>query len=176
MNPSRMLLKLVLDAIGQQLDLSSFDDRLRLQKAVYLTQLTGLDMAYRFGWYLHGPYSKELTADLFGLSEDIREIAAPTEGYQLGPLAKQLTQKASVIWDGRPSETSESDWMELLASLHYLTHIAYMKPTTRRTFENVFSSLAASKKRFAARKAEAKAAWTQLDRVGLIKQKTMPTE
>lgn len=36
---------------------NNFDDRLRLQKYVYLIQRLGLSLGYRFNEYLRGPYS-----------------------------------------------------------------------------------------------------------------------
>ena len=66
MNKGRILLKLVLDNIGLgNLELDTFLKRLRLQKKIYLLQLTGLDSGYRYNWYLRGPYCPSLTEDAF---------------------------------------------------------------------------------------------------------------
>ena len=45
--------------------LKSFDDRLFLQKAIYLLQILGVDLRFRFSWYLRGPYSNALTQCAF---------------------------------------------------------------------------------------------------------------
>lgn len=66
MNRRQIALKLALDDLAITPDLSTFDGRLALQKAVYLAQQMGVPFAYRFSWYLRGPYSSELTADAFG--------------------------------------------------------------------------------------------------------------
>lgn len=47
--------------------LVKFDDRLILQKVVYLLQESGLEMGYRYHWYLRGPYSTGLTDDAYFL-------------------------------------------------------------------------------------------------------------
>ncbi len=58
MGPSQVVLKLVLDEIGVQAQVRAFTQRLFIQKGIYLTQLTGLDLGYRFLWFIHGPYCR----------------------------------------------------------------------------------------------------------------------
>jgi len=174
MNPSQIVLKLVLDAVEQPLDLDSFEQRLMIQKKVYLTQLTGLDLTYRFGWYLHGPYSRELTSDAFRSKEQIDDGEDDYKRETLAPFAKKLTKKAKTIWANRPDGIDEDDWLELLASLHFLKHIAYMGKNARLDFDDVWKALIDSKPRFKGRKADGRKVWAQLDKVGLLKQKVLP--
>ena len=76
MNNSRILLKLVLDKIGlKRLDLSTFQKRLALQKKIYLVQISGLDLRYRYNWYLHGPYCPSLTEDAFLLKDELNSAS-----------------------------------------------------------------------------------------------------
>ncbi len=65
MNRRQIALKIVLDALGIPLSMSSFDERLALQKAIYLAQQMGVNLGYQFSWYLRGPYSKDLTSDAY---------------------------------------------------------------------------------------------------------------
>ena len=174
MNTSQVVLKLLLDAIGQPLKLDTFDDRFMIQKKTYLTQLTGIDLAYRFGWYLRGPYSRELTRDAFRLKEQLELGEEDYKGEQLSPAAAKRVARASQIWDKRPSGIAESDWLELLASLHYLKHIAYWPGGTPKDFDGIFKGLVDSKPRFKGRKADAQKAWDQLNRVGLVHHRVMP--
>ena len=71
MEQKLIALKMFLDALGVPETIDTIDDRKRVQKAVYLGQLSGIDLGYRFGWYLKGPYSPALTRDYFGLAEAI---------------------------------------------------------------------------------------------------------
>ncbi|MEK6797765.1 MAG: hypothetical protein AABZ12_02235 [Planctomycetota bacterium] len=174
MNPSQIVLKLVLDAVRQPLELDSFERRLMIQKKVYLTQLTGLDLAYRFGWYLHGPYCRELTNDAFRAKEQIDGGEDDYKRETLAPFARKLTGKAETIWANRPDGIDEDDWLELLASLHYLKHIAYMGRNARRDFDEIWQALIDSKPRFKGRKHDAQQAWQQLGRVGLLVNKVLP--
>jgi len=174
MTPSQIELKLVLDAIGQELNLGTFQDRLRIQKKLYLAQLTGLDLGYRFSWYLYGPYCRELTNDAFRLAEQIREGLRDHETRQLSPIARTLSSRATTIWGDAPTGPSEDDWLELLASLHYLRHISFWPQDRRRDFDEVFAALVDSKPRFRGRKSEASLAWARLEQVGLIQRKVLP--
>ena len=64
-------LKVLLDQLGVPDSIETIDDRKRVQKAVYLGQLSGVDLGYRFGWYVFGPYSPALTKDYYSLAEAI---------------------------------------------------------------------------------------------------------
>ncbi len=174
MNASQIVLKLVLDAVDQDLDLDTFEQRLMVQKKVYLTQLTGLDLAYRFGWYLYGPYSRELTSDAFRTKEQIDMHDDDHTREVLAPFARKMARKARTIWANRPDSIEEDDWLELLASLHYLKHIAYMGKNAVREFDNIWKALIDSKPRFKGRKSPANMAWRQLGKVGLLKWKVLP--
>lgn len=65
-------LKLVLDHLGTN-DISTVDDRMEVQKAVYLAQKAGVSLGYSYGWYVRGPYSPSLTRDYYDLVDDIPE-------------------------------------------------------------------------------------------------------
>lgn len=174
MNASQIALKLVLDAVDQELDLDTFEQRLMVQKKMYLTQLTGLDLAYRFGWYLYGPYSRELTSDAFRTKEQIDMRDEGYKGKHLAPFARKMARKAKTIWANRPDSIEEDDWLELLASLHYLKHIAYLGKNARREFGDIWKALIDSKPRLKGRKSAANIAWNQLGKVGLLKRKVLP--
>lgn len=52
----------------KKIDMSSFNDRLRFQKIIYIMNSAGIDLDYRFGWHLRGPYSSSLASDGFALT------------------------------------------------------------------------------------------------------------
>lgn len=43
--------------------MDDFSGRLTLQKTVRILQAFGVDLGYRFAWYIHGPYCKALFKD-----------------------------------------------------------------------------------------------------------------
>lgn len=118
--PRRLIgLKLALDELGVPARVDSFQDRLALQKATYLAQAAGLQLGYRYSWYLKGPYSPDLTRDYFRLAED----PAIATGFSLGEEHRARLERLGGVARPAPGvELDRSEWLELLASLHYLMH------------------------------------------------------
>lgn len=117
--PSRRLigLKLALDVLDVPITPETFTDRLLLQKATYLSQAAGVRLGYRYSWYLKGPYSPELTRDYFQLTDE----SGITDGYKLRDDQMESLRRVTAV-STPPSGThvTRADWLELLASLHYL--------------------------------------------------------
>ncbi len=120
------------------------------------------------------PYCRELTIDAFQLVEAFdSDESAPSERL-LNPLAKEFAGRAKTIWENKPQEITPSDWLELLASLHYLKHIVYWPGGVRpREFDDVFAALVKSKPRFEGRRDDTLLAWNRLRDVGLLDHKVM---
>ncbi len=175
MNPARITLKLVLDQAGiDELTLDSFSQRFNIQKKIYLAQLMGLDIGYRFGWYLRGPYCTDLTSDAFTLRDELRAGETDHQGRQLNAGEKQRLEKAKKLWEVPAGLSVAPDqWLELLASVHFLKHIAYWPKNTNRDFEAIFTALVQTKPQFEDRKADAQRAWIRLDEFGLVRAKTL---
>ncbi len=169
MDRERILLKLVLDEIGLgDLKLDSFSDRLRIQKKIYLTQIAGLDMGYRYNWYIRGPYCPSLTQNAFLLKDEITDKEREDEEYTLTETAKNYIGKANEIWSlPLDVEATEPDWIELLASLHYLANIAYW-PNKVVTQKKVATELKKAKPHFNGKDTLIAKAWERLETLGFI--------
>lgn len=174
MNNSHILLKLVLEEIGfGNLEIDTFGARKVLQKKIYLLQLTGIDLGYRYNWYLKGPYSPALADDTFSLKEEIQYDEEFNE-YVLSTDTEEnfgTLKKLEVL--PKDSQAREDEWLELVASLHYLKHIAYWREKDNPNFKEVFQKLVNSKPHFKGKKGLAKLAWSRLDKVELITNKTL---
>ena len=174
MNKDHILLKLVLDEIGLgSLEIGEFSSRKILQKKFYLLQLTGIDLGYRYNWYLYGPYCPALTSDTFSLRDEIK-YDDEFKDYELNSQTKSNLDLLDTIVK-RPNipVTNEPEWLELLASLHYLKHIAYWPGKNNPAFKEVFEKLVESKRHFAGRENLVMVAWKRLDDVGLVQGKTL---
>lgn len=95
---------------------SSFNERMEMQRAVYLLQNMGMPIGeYGFRWYLHGPYSQTLQDDMH--YESGRNCTEPM-------LSKEYTGCISrlhdVIHSNENGTYTITQWVECLASLHYL--------------------------------------------------------
>jgi len=170
-----ILLKLVLDRIGFEdvKKIDNFNHRKVLQKKVYLLQLTGIDLGYRYNWYIYGPYCPALASDTFTLRDEI-EYDDEFKDYELNSQTKgKLDRLDTIVNLPDTPETSEPEWFELLASLHYLKHIAYWPGKNNPGFEEVFEKLGQSKPHFQDKRQLATTAWKKLEEVGLTKKKTL---
>jgi len=174
MDASRIELYLVLDQLGlSKLKLDTFSERFNVQKRMYLTQIMGYDLGYRFNWYIRGPYSPRLTEEVFALRDDLTAGDQDFNDYQLSPDGLERIRKATALCDIPKGLSIEPNrWLELLASLHYLKHIAYWPDKSERSFTAVFEKLVESKPHFAGARVEAEVAWKQLEAFGLTENST----
>lgn len=174
MNKDHILLKLVLDEIGLgSLEIGKFSSRKILQKKIYLLQLTGIDLGYRYNWYLYGPYCPALTSDTFSLRDEIK-YDDEFKDYELNSQTKSKLDSLDTIINLLDTpETNEPEWLELLASLHYLRHIAYWTGKDSPEFDEVFEKLGQSKPHFRDKRQLAEVGWKKLDEVGLVNKKTL---
>jgi len=173
-NKDHILLKLVLDKIGfGDINIEDFTARKILQKKIYLLQLMGIDLGYRYNWYLYGPYCPALANDTFTLRDEIRYYDE-FKHYELNSRTNNKfdTLNKITIPPDTP-ETSEPEWLELIASLHYLKHIAYWSGKDNPEFEEVFQKLGKSKPHLADKRELAEVAWDRLDDAGLVGNKTL---
>lgn len=92
----------------------TFSDRLVLQKTVYLLQVFGIYLGYRFSWYLRGPYSTELTRDAFGLATDW-DRCTPVR-FSNHDTESRLEAFLRFVSEHRADEI----WLETAASAHFL--------------------------------------------------------
>lgn len=113
---NRSLLPVYKMLYGRNFHYVNFDQRLEMQKAVYLLQDMGVPIGdYGFRWYQHGPYSQNLQDDMY--YEDGHACAK----LQLSKEhSNRIDQLRSIIDDTSKGEYSTSYWVECLASLHYL--------------------------------------------------------
>ncbi len=114
MDNRAVALKLILDDLGTN-DISSTENRMEVQKAVYLVQASGISLGYTYGWYLKGPYSPSLTRDYYSLSED----TVPPE-TTLKTAAREKIEQLRKLMDQGIGNLRRPQRLELIASLHYL--------------------------------------------------------
>ena len=105
-----------LKMLGISPRMETFSERKRVQKMVYLLdKVFHLNFGYSYNWYLHGPYSPELTRIIFDLIEKEREDIAKPVKLSAADRAKISRLKLFLCDD-----IESTDALELLVSLHYL--------------------------------------------------------
>lgn len=93
--------------------LENFEDRLRLQKIVFIARKMGFNLGYSFAWYLRGPYSPSLTKMLFSANEDGHLVL---ENVTLKRGEKKTVESIRNFLD---KDLSDSKSLELFASVWY---------------------------------------------------------
>jgi hypothetical protein len=119
MDRQQIGLKLALDALGLKLSLNEFNDRLALQKSIYLVQAGGVHLGYTYGWYLRGPYSRDLTRDAFSVRAELRQGAEDWVGWKFDPESIRRLTELRKMFDAIAPERAARQ-LELLASVHFI--------------------------------------------------------
>ena len=110
-------LQIVLGGLGVGTDIESIDQRVTLQKAIYLAQAAGIPLRYRYNWYVMGPYSPDLTRDYYALLEYPSD-SGPTALRE--PFASTIENLKTAMDVPNEVHLTKREWLELLSSVHYL--------------------------------------------------------
>ncbi len=98
--------------------INSFNERLRSQKIQYFAQFFKVSPHYQFNLYIWGPYSPDLSHDLFEIQKNKTKIKLdkliPEE------LEKRFTSLKKFI------EGKSNRQLELVATLHWLLNVAHL--------------------------------------------------
>ena len=111
--------KLAVDGLGLKFEIDTFEDRLILQKAVYLAQAAGVDLGYYYHWYLHGPYCSSLTKDEYAIAKELAQGLDESENWQLDEKSSAHLAKIRTLTALDDREELRQK-LELLASVHFL--------------------------------------------------------
>lgn len=157
---------LILKELGG-FNIGTLEERVFVQKAIYLLQVLGLDLRFRFSWYLRGPYSKTLSQCVYEIYDD-QELKDRSDKLKLKPEIDPVLTQLKGWMDKVPTGLELSQWFELLSSIHYVKHIS--KPSESVTEANIGDFLKkVGKKVFSAEMIGE--AWRTLDSAGLISEK-----
>ena len=118
-----IVLELVLKELDMEPTINSLDDRIRLQKAIYLSQEAGVPLGYRFSWYVRGPYSPGLTSDYYSLEVASNEDSEGKNGKRLRPDIRRKLCSIKPMMSVPSTLLNDLDrtmWLELVSSTHYL--------------------------------------------------------
>lgn len=132
MEPRLTALKLFLEAMGVPSAIDTVDDRKRVQKAVYIGQLVGPNLGYRFSWYVKGPYSTALTRDYYAMAENVASGSSGEEPKLKPAITAKLAGLRPLLQVPSAIKLPQEDWLELLASLHFLRNVSGKSETEAR--------------------------------------------
>ena len=79
----------IFSQVDKDFSMDRFDDKLEVQKIIYLLQEYGINLGYAYEWYIRGPYCKQVSVDAHDvLDNDI----VPQSTEQLNINTKQILQ------------------------------------------------------------------------------------
>jgi uncharacterized protein YwgA len=110
-----------LRALGINPKMDTFAERKKVQKLTYLLdKVFDMNFKFSYNWYLHGPYSPEVTTTLFDVIER-GQIVRSDPKVLLAEDLRKIDQLKSFLGD----DLDSNDKLELLVSLHFL--MQYLK-------------------------------------------------
>jgi hypothetical protein len=121
-----LVLKLFLDELDTPIDVDadSLPDPRQVQQAVYMGQLTEVDLGYRFGWGPDGPYSPDLEQDYYALVEAIASGDRSYLDQELQqPVRERLRAILPLLRRARQYDLAPDEWLYLVSNLHYLRKV-----------------------------------------------------
>lgn len=139
MSDSRMVLSKCLSILGlSRPDMEDFDERLRLQKIVYLLWAYGISLGYGFNWYVRGPYSPKLASDGYALDDEVFEMGSRIRFNNEEGVVESLNNFKEILGE----KINDPLYLEILASLHYIKKVAF---GGRNNFEEISAWLTSHK-------------------------------
>lgn len=111
------ILKMVPHAPG---GMATFDDRLRLQKLIYMVEAFGVYLGYDFSWYLRGPYCTRLAKTGFELEQIADRIEDGTKTKFADPYMQKRFDRAIRFIDRIMDGPSDTERLEIASSIHLL--------------------------------------------------------
>ncbi|MCY4261559.1 MAG: hypothetical protein OXC91_15040 [Rhodobacteraceae bacterium] len=100
--------------------MATFDDRLRLQKLVYMIEAFDVYLGYDFSWYLRGPYCTRLAKTGFELEQIADRIEDDPKTKFADPYTQKRFEKAIQFIDRIMKCPSDTERLEIAASIHLL--------------------------------------------------------
>ncbi len=123
MADSKLVLSKCFHILGlERPNMDDFNDRLRLQKIVYLLWGYGIHLGYGFNWYVHGPYSPKLADDGYAIDDDIFEDGRDIILNDEHRVIESLNNFKEVVGE---DHFKDPLYLEILASLHYIKKVAF---------------------------------------------------
>jgi len=130
MDRQQILLAKSLEAARVPLSVKTFNERLILQKSVYLLQAAGIHMGYRFRWYIRGPYSPDMTAGAFGIVNEGEYGEKELRGWKLDDESSARARNLQpLLHQEGESKADQARRLELLASALFLFKTEQAKPS-----------------------------------------------
>lgn len=110
------------DLPSYDFSMKTFDDRLKIQKMVYIIQTFGVYLGYEFSYYIHGPYCSKLAQTGYETSDIYHDVMVSNEDlFQDKNIEKKYKRSIELL-----KKLDSTNKLEIAASLHLLHHCEKM--------------------------------------------------
>jgi uncharacterized protein YwgA len=140
MDKHQILLSLVLQEAQIPASVEEFDNRLMVQKGIYLLQQRGVELGYPYNWYVRGPYSSRLADDLFCLVKIPDNEAEEVKSYGLGEKTRTLIASVKSLFQQDLALPDRARHLELLASVLFLIKTGQAKPDESHKLSSILKA------------------------------------
>lgn len=121
---SQIAVTAILRELGVDPDFKCKDDRLAIQKSIYLAQAAGVKLNYWFDWYLNGPYCSSLADDYYEARKDLSQF----NRYKVSPVVQSKLSVVRELLSQKPDSVTAQQWLEALASLDFIMRVQKQPP------------------------------------------------
>ena len=142
---------------NMRFSMNEFNDRLQLQKFIYMLQTFDIYLGYDFSWYIRGPYCSNLASCGFNLKSIYHKIPEGKVKFEESVIQENFKRFQKFI-DGREDDTQ---FLEIAASLHAI------KNTHDLDRDNAIAELQDRKPKMFTNK-ECQEIWSELEKWNLI--------
>ncbi len=128
-------------------NLNTFENRIKLQKIIYLLQAYGINLGYIFSIYIRGPYSQELTKTAYYIQDFNSATNIDFENPKDTEIFESYINKIEEF-------KHNIKWLEVASTLHLfknmnkstskdeiITKVMSIKPFTKEEIEKVWGEL-----------------------------------
>jgi uncharacterized protein YwgA len=151
-------------------DMENLDNRIAVQKRIYLLQAVGLHLGYVFTWDLYGPFSKALARDTSTYEEYRDELDKVARQVEWTESAAAKIEQARQLAEPHKLEGDKAiplvRWLELVSTLHYLANVNFRNIAWQDAdFGQLKRSLLGKKPHFSEYESFVEKAWQRLQEV-----------
>jgi uncharacterized protein YwgA len=138
----------------EKIDLEKFEDRLKIQKYIYILQNRGIPLGFYFNFYLYGPYSTDLTRTSYQIQnyEKMKRVKFKDASYE---------EKFKDILNVINTHSNDTKWLECASSILFLKEMGYEKKTI---FERIKKKITTFEDEYVDQ------VWNELNEIGWINE------
>ena len=145
--------------INKRISMDKFEDKLEVQKIIYIGQENGIDLGYNFEWDLRGPYCQQVSGD----AHEVLDSKIKSTLSEAGLDEHRVSELGKIL----QPYINDSEWLEIAGSLLYLRKEYYPERKIEEIIGYLLEDLTYGYKNFS--ESLVRRILVEMMRIGLIK-------